>query len=112
VHERAMHVLRKAMIAHRDTTPASIRRYVEAYVSPGKTLAAVDLPVEKVEDAVSYLVLSRLAGVTTRNPAAIRRNPLLRGLEFYVSAIEGQRADTTHFNTLDFKVTRRKRDAP
>lgn len=111
VHERAMHMLRKAMIAHRDTTPAAIRRYVEAYVSPGKTLAATSLPVKKVEDAVSYLVLSRLAGITNRNPAAIRRNPLLRSLEFDVSSVEGKRADTSHFNTLDFKVTRRKPDA-
>lgn len=110
-HERAMQMLRKAMITHRDTTPAAIRRYVEAYVSRGKTVEASNLPVQEVEDAVSFLVLSRLAGITSRNPAAIRRNPLLRSLAFDVSLIEGKRADTAYFNTPDFKVSRRHRDA-
>src|SRR5262249_3808091 len=59
IQERALHVLRKAMIAHRDTTPTSVRRYVENCVQRGSTIDAADLPIERVEDAVSYLVLMR-----------------------------------------------------
>lgn len=111
VHERAMHILRKAMIGHRDTSPVAMRRYVHAHVRPGATVNAELLPVESVEDAVSYLVLIRLAGIATRHPASVRRNPLLRNLGFDVALIEGERADTTYFNTPNFTVTRRLDDA-
>ena len=111
LHERAIHTLRKAMIAHRDTTPAAVRRYVQTHVAPGTTCDAANLPVEKVEDAVSYLVLMRLAGISSHDPASMHRNPLLRNLGFDVALVEGERADTAHFNTPDFKVTRRAHDA-
>jgi hypothetical protein len=111
VRERAIHALRKAMIAHRDTTPTAVRRYVQAYIPPGTTIDAANLPVEKVEDAVSFLVLMRLAGISSHDPASIRRNPLLRNLGFDVALIDGARADTAHFNTPNFKVTRRAQDA-
>src|SRR3990172_5775443 len=32
-HEKALHALRKAMIEHRDTTPAAVRRYVREFLS-------------------------------------------------------------------------------
>jgi hypothetical protein len=110
-HEKAVHFLRKAMIAHRDTAPAAVRRYIAEHLSPGARVTAQDLPVGSVPDAVSYLVLMRLAGISSRNPAAVRRNPLLRSLGFEVSLIAGSRADTHYFNVPNFQVTWRDRDA-
>ena len=110
-HEKAVHFLRKAMIAHRDTAPAAVRRYIAEYLSPGARVTAQDLPVGSVPDAVSFLVLMRLAGISSRNPAAVRRNPLLRSLGFEVSLIAGSRADTEYFNVPNFQVTWRDRDA-
>jgi len=53
----------------------------------------------------------RLAGMSSRNPAAVRRNPLLRSLGFEVSLIEGGRADTPYFNIPNFEVRWRAPDA-
>lgn len=110
-HEKALHALRKAMIEHRDTTPAAVRRYVGEFLAQGVKVSAQDLPVDSVADAVSFLVLMRLAAVSSRNPAAIRRNPLLRTLGFDVSLIEGGRADTPYFNIPNFEVRWRAPDA-
>ncbi|MDO8926515.1 MAG: DUF5716 family protein [Sideroxyarcus sp.] len=111
VHERAAHVLRKAMLKHREVSPASMKRYVEAHMKPGTSIEATDLPLEKVEDAVAYLGLLRLAGISTRHPKSITRNPLLRNLDFEVTLVEGDRFDGEYFNTPNFRITRRTGNA-
>lgn len=108
IEEKARRMLRKLMIVHRDATPEAIRRYVEKYIPHGTSVSAVDLPVIGVEDAVSYLVLARLASISTHDPGALKRNPLLRKLGFSaVSAESSQRADTKYFNTPDFIISRK-----
>ena len=107
VMERAMHLLRKSMIAHRDVTPAAVKRYVAANLSPGVPVRAQDLPSVKVEDAVAFVVLMRLASMAKNNPRALRGNPLMRHLGFQATMpAEGGRIDTVLFNTSDFTVTR------
>lgn len=110
-HEKAVHFLRKAMIEHRDTTPAAVRRYIGEFLSQGDKATALDLPIRTVSDAVSFLVLMRLAGMSSRNQAAVRRNPLLRRLGFEVSLISGGRVDTQYFNIPNFEVSWRESDA-
>jgi len=105
--ERAELILRKAMIRHRDTTPAAIHRYVEARIPVGSQLDASSLPIESVEDAVAVLVLMRMASILRANPRAIRENPLFRGLKFDVQMKEGMRAETPLFEMADFIVIRR-----
>ncbi len=108
IEEKARRMLRKLMIAHRNATPEAITRYVEKYIAEGTSVSAVDLPVIGVEDAVSYLVLARLASISTHDPGALKRNPLLRKLGFSaVSAGSNLRADTTYFNTPDFIISRK-----
>jgi len=105
--ERAMHILRKEMIAHRDVTPMAIRRYVAANLPEGVPVQAKDLPAEAVEDAVAFVVLMRMASMAKNNPRAARNNPLMRRLGFMASVPdEGGRVDTPLFNTSDFTVVR------
>jgi Family of unknown function (DUF5716) len=107
LEERARHILRKSMIAHRDASPAAVRRYVAACVPPGTRFHAQDLPVSKVEDAVAFLALTRLALIATHHPGALRRNPLLRDLDFAIELVDGQRANSPFFDTPDFVIHRR-----
>lgn len=111
VHERAIRMLRKAMIKHREATPTAMKRYVEAYIQPGETVNAENLPIENVEDAVAYLVILRLASISSRHPESISKNPLLRNLGFNVILISGERVDGKYFNTPNFKITRRVNNA-
>lgn len=109
VHERALHMLRKAMISHRDATPLAMKRYVEAHLPVGESVKAKDLPTGQVEDAVAFVVLMRMASLAQNNPQALRGNPLMRQLGFKASMTqEGARVDTELFNTPDFTVTREK----
>jgi hypothetical protein len=105
--ERAELILRKAMIRHRDTTPAAIHRYLESRVPIGSKIDASNLPVENVEDAVAVLVLMRMASILRANPKAVRQNPLFRNLKFDVQMKEGKRVDTSLFEMPDFIVNRR-----
>jgi len=105
--ERAELILRKAMIRHRDTTPAAVHRYVESRIPVGSQLDASSLPIESVEDAVAVLVLMRMASILRANPRAIRENPLFRSLKFDVQMKEGIRAETPLFEMADFIVIRR-----
>lgn len=109
VHERALHLLRKAMIAHRDATPMAMKRYVQANLPLGRVVKAADLPTKEVEDAVAFVVLMRMASIAKNNPQAMRGNPLMRQLGFRPDMVEdGARVDTELFNTPDFTVTREK----
>ncbi|MCA3000635.1 MAG: Wadjet anti-phage system protein JetA family protein [Burkholderiales bacterium] len=110
-NEKAIHLLRKAMIENRDTTPAAVRRYISKFLSPGHTAPAELLPVGTVSDAVSFLVLMRLAGMSSRNRGAIQRNPLLRRLGFDMAMKPGSRVDSQFFNVPNFEVTWREPDA-
>lgn len=109
VHERALHMLRKAMIAHRDATPMAMKRYVQANLPVGEAVKAADLPTREVEDAVAFVVLMRMAAIAKSNPQAMRGNPLMRQLGFKPTMEQdGARVDTELFNTPDFTVTREK----
>lgn len=111
IHERALRILRKSMLKHREATPAAMKRYVETHIKPGGTVESANLPMENVEDAVAYLVLLRLAGIASRHPSSIARNPLLRNLEFDATMLEGARFDGEYFNTPNFRITRSANDA-
>jgi hypothetical protein len=105
--ERAELLLRRAMVRHRDTTPAALKRYVQAHLAPGSEVGADHLPARSVEDAVAILVLMRLAAIARSNPKALRSNPLLRNLEFEAVMNEGERMDTEMFELPNFSVKRR-----
>ena len=109
--ERAELMLRRAMVRHRDTTPAAIRRYVQAHVPVGAEIEGVHLPVHGVDDAVAVLVLMRLAAIGRVNPKALRANPLLRNLDFEAVMDEGGRVNTELFELPGFKVRRRSANA-
>lgn len=105
--ERAELFLRRAMVRNRDTTPAAIRRYVQAHLAPGSEVEGAQLPVNGVDDAVAILVLMRLAAIGRVNPKALRANPLLRNLDFDAVMEEGGRMDLELFELPRFKVKRR-----
>lgn len=109
--ERAERMLRKAMISHRDATPAAIKRYVQSHVTPGAEIMAENLPINGVEDAVVVMVLMRMAAIGQRDPRALRANSLLRGLDFEVDLIAGRRMSNALFEMPDFRVKRRIVDA-
>lgn len=111
LHERVMCELRREMIAHRDTTPSAAKRYVERHLVPGEERSAAQLPTQTVEDAVSFIVLSRLALIGSKKPQLLKRNHLLRNLEFDAALIDGQRVDTEYFTTTDFRITRNDKNA-
>lgn len=105
-HEKARRMLRKAMIRHRESSPAAMKRYVTAHIKAGESIKAENMPITSVEDAVAFLTLLRLASITTRHPTSIARNPLLRGLGFSVDLIRGERIDSPYFNTQNFSIRR------
>ena len=109
--ERAELIARRAMIRHRDTTPAAIRRYVQAHVPSGSEIGCADLPVHGVDDAVAILVLMRLAAIARTDSKAMRTNPLLRNLDFEAVMDDGPRVSTQLFELPSFKVRRRASDA-
>lgn len=104
--ERAMMLLRKAMVANRDASPKALQAYVAAHIERGASIQAARLPVASVHDAVAYLGLARLAMLSTRHPQALSKNPLLRQLGFKAALIDGSRADTEFFETVNFTITR------
>jgi hypothetical protein len=112
VQEKALVMLRKAMLLHRDGTPDSIRKYVQTNLPPDVIVSAEDLPSSRPEDAVAYAVLLRLAVMARRNPSALRNNPLFKKLGFEATlSLEGKKADTDLFTSDDFTVFRRSKDA-
>lgn len=107
VHERALHMLRKAVVSNRDATPVAMKKYVEGNLPRGAEVRAKDLPREKVQDAVAFVVLMRLAALAKNNPRMANGNPLLKRLGFSASMPrDGARVDTELFNTADFSVKR------
>lgn len=107
VHEQAMRLLRKAVVANRDATPVAMKRYVEANLEKGQSVTAADLPAGKVQDAVAFVVLMRLASLAKNNPTVAGGNPLLRRLGFTAAADpQGRRVETELFEAADFTVTR------
>lgn len=109
--ERVELLLRRAMVRHRDTTPAAVKRYIHAHVAPGAEVEGSKLPVRGVEDAVAILVLMRLAAIGRVNPKALRANPLLRNIDFEAVMSDGGRMDTELFELPDFRIKRRRADA-
>ncbi|MFZ3001882.1 MAG: Wadjet anti-phage system protein JetA family protein [Undibacterium umbellatum] len=111
LRERAICELRREMIAHRDTTPSAAKRYVQRYLKPGEERTAAQLPTQTIEDAISFIVLSRLAVIGSKKPKLLKQNPLLRNLDFGATLIEGKRIDTDYFSTADFKLRRSDKNA-
>lgn len=111
IMERAMVELRREMIAHRDTTPSAAKRYVLRHLAPGETRTAASLPTNTVEDAVAFIVLSRLALIATKKPQLFKSEYLLRNLGFEAVMLEGKRIDTEYFTTTDFKIIRKSENA-
>jgi hypothetical protein len=109
--ERAELMVRRAMVRHRDTTPAAVRRYVQAHVPAGAEIDGAHLPVHGVDDAVAILVLMRLAAIGRVNPKSLRANPLLRNLDFEAVMDDTGRVSTELFELPGFKVTRRSANA-
>lgn len=106
-HEKALHWLRKAVVTNRDATPVAMKKYVQANLPNGVEVRAADMPKEKVQDAVAFVVLMRLAALAKNNPAMARSNPLLRRLGFSATMDKnGGRVDTPLFNASDFTVKR------
>ncbi|MFA9440829.1 Wadjet anti-phage system protein JetA family protein [Uliginosibacterium sp. sgz301328] len=113
-HQRAMHQLRQAMIANRDMSPIAIKRFVEATLAPGQTLAARDFPATTVKDAVAFLALVRLAAYLKVNPRGNAANPLMKRLGFSAESQNSQvngELETALFITPDFSVTRNANNA-
>ena len=107
IEERARRELRRAMLKHREMTPAAMKRYVDIHVAPGTAVLAENLVIEKVEDAVAFLSLARLASISSHQPTSFKNNPLLRNLDFTVSLRSGDRVDNQFFNAPDFIITRK-----
>jgi len=108
LQQKAMHELRRAMIASRDMSPAAAKRFIESIMVPGQTLSAKEIPIKEVRDAVSYLALMRIAAQAER--ASLRgRNPLMQKLGFdaKLNPNEQTTANTELFITPDFSVSRR-----
>jgi hypothetical protein len=104
--ERALMLLRKAMIENRDVSPKALKAYVAARIPPGGSVNASELPIQTVHDAISYLGLVRLALISTRQPHLLEKNPMLRNLGFRAQLVAGKRAETVFFETSDFTITR------
>ncbi len=104
--QRAMQDLRRAVIANRDMTAASIRRYVQAKLEEGRTIPARDLPVIEVRDAISYLGLVRMSSIVKH--AAKNLSDSSRRLGFDVQPLDddGETVETEFFITPNFQVTR------
>lgn len=107
LQEQALHMLRKAVVSSRDATPVAMKKYVETNLPKGIELRASDLPREKVQDAVAFVVLMRLAALAKNSPKLASSNPLLRRLGFKTTMEKtGGRVDTELFNAADFSVKR------
>ena len=107
--ERAMHRLRKIMIANRDTSPAALRDYVALTFPEGVSLSVADLPTGTVKDLVSQVALSHLAAIATSDPGKFRNDGLLKNLGFVVESARGERVDTEFFNMPNFTVWRERK---
>lgn len=107
--ERALHQLRKIMIANRDTSAAALRLYVEQNLPEGVTLSAADLPTGSVKDLAAQMALSHLAAIAAYDPDKFRNDRLLRNLGFVVERVLGERVDTEFFNMPNFTVRRERK---
>lgn len=107
--ERALHQLRKIMIANRDTSAAALRLYVEQNLPEGVTLSAADLPTGTVKDLVAQMALSHLSAIAAYDPGKFRNDRLLRNLGFVVESVPGERVDTEFFNMPNFTVRRERK---
>ncbi|BBN89451.1 Wadjet anti-phage system protein JetA family protein [Azospira sp. I09] len=107
--ERALYRLRKIMIAHRDTSPAAIRRHLAENFPAGKAISAADLPANSVHDVVLQAALSRVAFIVSNSsPEALGEGNLLHGLGAMFETFPGQRVDTEYFNMPNFVIKKIK----
>lgn len=109
--ERAVHQLRKIMIANRDTSVATLKHYITQHLTEGQRLSAGEMCSDSVRDAVAQVALLRLAMIMKNNPRKFRDDALLRNIGFTVEANGAQRAETEFFNLPDFIIKRDKTNA-
>ncbi len=107
--ERALHNLRKIMIANRDTSAASLRQYVAKSFPEGVSLSVTDLPTGTVKDLVAQVALSHLAALAASDPDKFRNDGLLKDLGFVVVGGSGERVDTEFFNMPNFTIRRERK---
>lgn len=110
VQERAMLLLRREMIAHRDGSPSAMQRYVHGLLPAGGETPVDQLPIDNVEDAVAQLALLRLASLAKNSPKAFANHPLLRRLDFEVR-LSGERVETELYELPAFTVKRKAENA-
>ncbi|MBR7780626.1 Wadjet anti-phage system protein JetA family protein [Undibacterium luofuense] len=113
LQQKAMHELRRAMIASRDMSPAAAKRFIESILEPGQTLNATEIPIKEVRDAVSYLGLMRIAAQAERTSHR-NRNPLMQRLGFNakLNTNDKEKAETDLFITPNFSISRKENYAP
>lgn len=107
--ERALFMLRRAMIRHRDVTPQTLERYLSSYLENNLSVSSDALSIASVEEACAYLALSRLALV--RDVARGRRvipHPLLRLTNLHVEFVPGERTMNDYLDGPRFIVRRGK----
>jgi hypothetical protein len=109
VRDRAVHELRRAMIASRDMSTSAAKNFVERMLADGETLEASAIPINEVRDAVAYLVLLRLASQKKGGRSNARSKQL--GFDVKLSGSNGGVADTALFKTSNFVVSREATDA-
>lgn len=106
--ERALFLLRRAMVRHRDVTAAAVERYLERAMGGRLSVASDDLPIASVEDACVYLALGRLALLAraTRGRRALP-HPLLRRTTLHITFIPNERTENEFIEGPRFTVRRR-----
>lgn len=104
--ERAMHFLRKAMIANRDTSAEAMRGYVMETLMPGEQLSVTDLPSDSVQDAVAQVALLHIATIAQLDSHKFKTDPLLKHLGFTIEQGPGDRVDTEFFDLPNFVIRR------
>lgn len=106
--ERALFFLRRAMARHRDVTAETLRRYVDTSMGNRPSIASEELKIENVEDACTYLALSRLALLkrASRGRRALP-HPLLKRASIDVDFVVGERTVTSFIDSPRFTVRRR-----
>ena len=107
--ERAMHQLRKVMIANRDTSATALRHYVAQRFPEGTTVSVSNMPSKTVNDAVAQVALLHVAAISSIDTDKLRNDGSLRNLGFVIEEGPHGRVDTEFFNLPDFSIRREGR---
>jgi len=103
--ERALYRLRKIMIAHRDSSPEAIRRYLAEHFTVDQEISSADLPANSVHDVVLQVAISRIAFILSHSSSEGQGpGDLLQGIGATFKTIPGERVDTEYFNMPKFVI--------